>query len=181
MKFIFLSLITFSLSSEAITYSEWKKLTQEDQTTYLSDESGDVEIDLDSKKVTRTTLSSQRMAKLKTKINSLIKKLSGYQTEFDTEVHDDYYTKVGGVQTSVSLYFSIDNKFLGANISYFQQGCSQKDENGEYTEEGGYYTDLQEAEKNDCVDNDVSWSGNSVADENLKELAHSDYMEWTGH
>lgn len=181
MKFILLSLLTFSLSAEAITYTDWKKLTLDDQIDYLSDHSGDIEIDLDSKKITRTTLPTQRMTKLKSKINSLIKKLSGYQTELYTEVEDDYHAQVGNLQVSASLYFSDDNKFLGVNVFYFQQGCSHQDENGDYTEEGGYYTDLQEAEKNNCFDNDVSWSGNSVANESLKELSHSDYMEWSGH
>lgn len=181
MKYMMTLLLTLSFSAQAITFKEWQKLTDEAKIEYLDYESAAVSADVDAKKVISTTLTPARQAKLKSKIASLLSSLHTYQTEMYTEVEDDYHGIVGKVARSADLHFSSDNIFLGANIHYFQQGCSHQDAEGNYLEEGGYYETIEEANKNNCFDNDVSWSANSIVNELVSEIYNSEFMEWSGH
>lgn len=88
---------------------------------------------------------------------------------------------MGELSKTADLYFSEDLVFLGANIRYFQQGCSHFDSSDNYLEESGHYATIDEARKNNCIDNDVSWSANSIVNENVSEIYNSEYMEWSGH
>ena len=88
---------------------------------------------------------------------------------------------MGELSKTADLYFSEDLVFLGANIRYFQQGCSHFDSSDSYLEESGHYVTIDEAKKNHCIDNDVSWSTNSIVNENVSEIYNSEYMEWSVH
>jgi len=175
MKLLLLSLFILSSTAQAITLKEWKKLTIEQKSDYLTGESGDFYVDIDSKKIISTSLDKPRAARLNTPVISTIKKLVSFKTVLTTEVEDDFYALVGSVKRTADLFFSSDNHFLGAYISYRQAGCSHSDQSG------GHYATTAEALKNNCVDNDVSWTGTSAVDENIIEVYESGYMDWTGH
>lgn len=181
MKLIIISLLSFSFSAQSITFKAWQKLTNEEKIEYLDYESADVSIDINSQKMNSSNLPAAKLNKVKPKMSTLISSLHSYQTELYTEVEDDYHATVGELSKTADLYFSEDLVFLGANIRYFQQGCSHFDSSNNYLEESGHYATIDEARKNNCIDNDVSWSANSIVNENVSEIYNSEYMEWSGH
>lgn len=174
MKLIALTLLTITTLAHGMTFKEWKKFDDEQKTEYLSNEYGEVEVDLVKLTITSQKMTAARASKLKSKISNLVKQMAALKTELNTEVEDNYHFTVGSIEKTALIHFSSDNKFIGASIYYFQRGCSQE-------EESGHYTTMAEAKKNGCIDNDVSWSGNSIVNEALKEIYQSDYMEWSGH
>ncbi len=178
-KCLLLSIMAFK--SFAVTLEGWKSYSAEQKINYMSDNLSDIDILLQSGTITHSRLNSARLEIAKTKIGDIYKNLTYFETNLNTEVYDDMYATVGNLQVSADLYFSEDNHFLGSQIQYFQSGCSHIDDSDEYIEGAGNYKDFEEAEKNNCHDNDVSWSGYSTTDQLFKELQHSDYMEWSGH
>lgn len=179
-KYLFLLSIV-SLQCFGVTLSEWKKYKKSEKINYISGNLGDIEISLDDGSIKGSRLSLPRLEIVKKNIEVIYKNLLLFETDLDTDVEDEYYGLVGDLQKSAELFFSEDNHFLGAQIKYFQLGCSHLDENDEYFEAGGHYKDISEAEKNNCFEEDVSWTGYSIIDQQFKELEYSDYMEWTGH
>lgn len=175
MKLIALTLLTLTTFAHGVTLKEWQKFDDEKKTEYLSNESGEVEVDLSKLTIISQRMTPARAARLKSKISDLIKQIAALKTELYTEVEDDYYFTVGNLEKTAVIHFSSDNTFIGANTHYLQRGCYQEDE------ESGHYSTEAEAKKNGCIDSDVSWSGNSIVNESLKEIYQSDFMEWSGH
>lgn len=181
MKFILSTLFLLSTAANAITLSDWKKLPKAKKIEILKYDSPQVEVLLNKNKITKNELSAERQKLLKSQLKEVVKKLSEFKTELETEVEDDMHGIVGEVEKTANVFISDDNHFLGAQIYYFQNGCDHQDENGEYVEEGGNYRTMTEAKKNKCYENDVNWGGHSLIDQNFKELEHSEYMEWSGY
>lgn len=179
--FVFLGLLILTAKSEAITLAEWKKLSKNEQIEYLSSEIEDIQVSLDDKRILSNFLSRERKEIISPTIRKITEKISKVKTTLNTYVEDDFYALVGSIKRSAQVYFSEDNYFLGASVMYLQQGCSHEDEYGDFVEGNGHYSTIQDAERNNCYDNDVSWAGHSVINHEFKEIANTDYMEWTGH
>lgn len=171
--------LLFTSNAFSITFKEWTALSVEKKVEYIEDNSS--QASYDDKKWSYRTTSPSLLRAIKKDQNRLVKEFASYRTEAYLEVEDDNYALVGDVEVSSDVYYSEDNKLIAVSFHYAQRGCSHQDDNGDYTEESGFYMDYTEAHKNNCFDNDVSWSGFSFADSKFKELSHSDYMEWSGH
>lgn len=184
MKFFILLSLFFSLTANAITYEGFHQLSEEEKIDYLYGMNPEIVYSVTLKKVTELYLSHEDFLKVEEKLKQVVHSLENYEPGFDTDVYDDdYYATVGNVEANADLYFSEDHKFLGGRILYWQKGCSHFGDDNEPTGEVpvSHYPSYEEAHANNCFDNDVSWSGASIFDENFKELMSDDYMEWTGH
>lgn len=172
-------LLLFSTQAYSVTFKEWQNLSKEQKAEYLYNSYGSaqIEIDLDQKKIIKNTFAPADQRKLAKTVYDLTRNFLKYEPGFDTDVEDDMYATVGKLRTRIELFFSKDQRFIGARVDYFQAGCSP--ENDDF--ETYHYETIKEAEADNCFDNDVSWSGDSFTDENLNEISSSDYMEWTGH
>jgi hypothetical protein len=173
-----LFLLTFGfLSNNAlgITLEAWKNMKPEEKIEYMNS-TYSAEVQINQKQI----MSNPGKIESKT-LNRYMELLANYEAGFDIDVEDDYYATVGAHKITATLLFSDEQEFLATTIYYIQTGCSHFDQNGEYIDQGGHYATLSEAESNGCTDNDVSWAGFSMLDENLQELTNSDYMQWSGH
>ena len=178
-KYLFITMI--SLHSLAITFSEWKALSKDQKIDYLASNNSDLRYSITGQKIVESRMDKERRAALSPKFKAHFIKLNEYQSDLNTEVEDYNYGKVGPLEITAGLFYSEDNKLLGADFHFFQGGCSHQDAKGEFEENGEYYNNIKEAKLHNCFDNDVSWSGFSYMDYNFKELEHSEYMEWSGH
>jgi hypothetical protein len=172
---LILALAFFTSQATAITLNEWQQLSPLEKIEYM-DGNPSVEIHLNDTKVERNHARIDQA-----NIEATMVQLRAFEPGFNIEVEDDYYATIGAHKITADLYYSDDHQFLGANIYYKQYGCSHFDQNGEFIDQAGHYANTTEAEANGCTDNDVSWVGSSIIDEQMQELSNSDYMEWSGY
>ncbi len=183
MKSLFLALCLISTSvfaQQNFTLTEWKKFTDEKKAEEL-----DRMVSWTSIKMTPKGYVFSKDDKTPSPMKKLIAdyyvKFVKTESELSDEVYDDIYGQIGSPTFELDFYFSKDKKILGSQLRITQRGCSHLDAEGELTEQTTHYETEKEANKNGCFDNDVSWTGWSIRDENAKEIYTNGYMEWTGH
>jgi len=181
MRLLIFSLYCISSFAYSISFSEWKSLNDEQKVEYIQNFPQGIEIGLDPVTTISSTLSNERVAKLKESVLLLSQKLKNYETEMPLEIDDSLHALVGPIKKNVTFYFSDDDFFLGASVRYKQEGCSHYNEQGEFLEKSGYYPTIFDAQKNQCINDDVSWEGSSIINEYFVEIFHNDFLEWSGY
>lgn len=164
LAFIFAFL---SISLQAISINEWKKLSNDEKASHIQDE------------VPFDEISQKDIINQVEDIQDFVAGL--VETDMDLEIHDDVHSRIGKMRLSYSFLRSDEGVLLGAMEYYFQQGCSKYNSDEEFEESYEYYETEAEANRSNCFDNDVSWSGYSIRDEYGVEIDNSGYLEWSGH